>query len=99
MDTWVCYLSLLEYILAHLSVHSGGYALGSISKPGLSSMTSYDGNDLIRDSGGNVIAVLIQYRLGLFGFLAGSDVKRDGVLNAGLRKSLDQRIRWVVSDH
>lgn len=50
-------------------------------------MTSYDGNDLVRESGGSAIAVLIQYRLGLFGFLAGSDVKRGGVLNVGLRKS------------
>lgn len=69
------------------SVHirRGGYALGSISKPGLSSMRIYDGNDLVNESGKTVIAVLIQYRLGLFGFLAGRDVKQNGVLNAGLR--------------
>ncbi|KAF6759858.1 Alpha/Beta hydrolase protein [Ephemerocybe angulata] len=77
-------------------IHGGGYALGSASKPGLSSMRIYDGNDLVRDSGGKVIAVLIQYRLGLFGFLAGSDVKKNGVLNAGLR---DQQfaLQWVQS--
>lgn len=36
----------------------------------------------------------MQYRLGLFGFLSGSQVKEDGVLNAGL---LDQRaaLDWV----
>lgn len=44
----------------------------------------YDGNDLIREAGGNVVVVVIQYRLGLFGFLAGQDVKDEGVLNAGL---------------
>ncbi|RXW25552.1 hypothetical protein EST38_g373 [Candolleomyces aberdarensis] len=75
-------------------IHGGGYALGSASKVGLSSMRNYDGNDLVRESGGKVIAVLIQYRLGLFGFLAGTDVKRGGVLNAGLR---DQQfaLQWV----
>ena len=30
------------------------------------------------------MAVVIQYRLGLFGFLAGERIKIDGVLNAGL---------------
>ena len=44
----------------------------------------YDGNDLIREAGGDVVVVVIQYRLGLFGFLAGQDVKDGGVLNAGL---------------
>ncbi|TEB27125.1 alpha/beta-hydrolase [Coprinellus micaceus] len=75
-------------------IHGGGYALGSISKPGLSSMRIYDGNDLVNDSGGKVISVLIQYRLGLFGFLAGEDVKNNGVLNAGLR---DQQfaLEWI----
>ncbi|KAJ3542368.1 hypothetical protein NMY22_g3532 [Coprinellus aureogranulatus] len=75
-------------------IHGGGYSLGSISFPGVNGMRIYDGNDLVNDSGGNVIAVLIQYRLGLFGFLAGSDVKKDGVLNAGLR---DQQfaLEWI----
>ncbi|KAH8817775.1 Alpha/Beta hydrolase protein [Flagelloscypha sp. PMI_526] len=40
------------------------------------------------------VAVSINYRLGAFGFLAGSIVKKQGVLNAGL---LDQRfaLEWV----
>jgi carboxylesterase type B len=33
------------------------------------------------------VSVIIQYRLGAFGFLGGKDVKEDGSLNAGL---LDQ---------
>ena len=45
-----------------------------------------DGGDLIRESGGGIVAVTIQYRLGVFGFLAGSVVKERGALNAGLRK-------------
>lgn len=31
----------------------------------------------------DVVAVVINYRLGIFGFLAGEEVKRNGVLNAG----------------
>ncbi|KAJ7678166.1 alpha/beta-hydrolase [Mycena polygramma] len=41
-----------------------------------------------------LVVVTIQYRLGVFGFLAGAQVKANGVLNAGL---LDQdfALRWV----
>ncbi|PPQ80632.1 hypothetical protein CVT25_001638 [Psilocybe cyanescens] len=60
-------------------IHGGGYIGGSASP--------YDGNDLVRASGENVIAVVIQYRLGLFGFLSGQKVKNEGSLNAGLCKS------------
>ncbi|KAE9402363.1 cephalosporin esterase [Gymnopus androsaceus JB14] len=54
----------------------------------------YPGSDLLQEANNEVIAVLIQYRLGLFGFLAGNDVKENGDLNAGL---LDQHfaLRWV----
>ncbi|KDR78749.1 hypothetical protein GALMADRAFT_63744 [Galerina marginata CBS 339.88] len=67
-------------------IHGGGYVAGSA--------TGADGNDLIRDSGEGVIAVVIQYRLGLFGFLPGQKVKDGGSLNAGL---LDQQfaLKWV----
>ncbi|KAK0463608.1 Alpha/Beta hydrolase protein [Desarmillaria tabescens] len=67
-------------------IHGGGYVAGSAS--------GSTGNDLIREAGGGVVAVLIQYRLGLFGFLAGESVKANGVLNAGL---LDQQfaLQWV----
>jgi carboxylesterase type B len=43
-----------------------------------------------------IVLVIIQYRLGLFGFLPGSQVKENGDLNAGL---LDQdfALRWVQS--
>ncbi|KAK0211204.1 Alpha/Beta hydrolase protein [Desarmillaria ectypa] len=67
-------------------IHGGGYVAGSANRT--------PGNDLIHEAGGGVIAVLIQYRLGLFGFLAGESVKANGVLNAGL---LDQQfaLQWV----
>jgi hypothetical protein len=49
----------------------------------------------VQQSGGKIIAVNIQYRLGLLGFLASSAVMADGTANAGL---LDQKaaIAWVT---
>ncbi|CAK5281957.1 unnamed protein product [Mycena citricolor] len=66
-------------------IHGGGYILGS---------SAVNGGDIIQQSNHNVVVVLIQYRLGVFGFLAGSAVKNGGALNAGL---LDQdfALRWV----
>jgi cholinesterase len=61
----------------------GRYVIGSAS--GYTGADIYDGNDLIRESGGDAIVVVLQYRLGLFGFLAGAEVKSRGALNAGLR--------------
>ena len=48
--------------------------------------TSYTGQDIVKESDYSVITVIIQYRLGVFGFLPGSEVKANGTLNAGLRK-------------
>ena len=66
-------------------VDGGGYGLfGAV----------YDPSQLIKTNGNGFIAVVIQYRLGAFGFLSSEDVKRNGQVNAGL---LDQRfaLRWV----
>ncbi|KAF7311955.1 COesterase domain-containing protein [Mycena indigotica] len=67
-------------------IHGGGYIGGAAS--------SFNGGDIIKQSNNGVVVVLIQYRLGVFGFLPGASVKRDGALNAGL---LDQdfALRWV----
>ncbi|KAF7343276.1 Carboxylic ester hydrolase [Mycena venus] len=67
-------------------IHGGGYFFGSSSQ--------YRGTDLIAQSNRGVVVIIIQYRLGLFGFLGGSEVKKNGTLNAGL---LDQEfaLRWV----
>jgi Carboxylesterase family len=59
----------------------GGYVEGNASQ--------FNGNDLVREAGGGVVAVIIQYRLGVFGFLPGEKVKEGGALNAGLCKYLD----------
>ncbi len=58
---------------------------------------SFDGNDLLRESGNGVVAVIIQYRLGLFGFLAGEAVKANGRLNAGLRGSCFFTVTFVLN--
>ena len=61
----------------------GGYVEGNASE--------FNGNDLIREAGGGVVAVIIQYRLGVFGFLPGDKVKEGGALNVGLCKYLVRR--------
>ncbi|KAF8871826.1 Alpha/Beta hydrolase protein [Infundibulicybe gibba] len=75
-------------------IHGGGYMQGgaSLTLPGTDVI--YDGDDLIREANGGVVAVIIQYRLGVFGFLPGMKVKEGGALNAGL---LDQEfaLRWI----
>ncbi|KAJ7442601.1 Alpha/Beta hydrolase protein [Mycena latifolia] len=67
-------------------IHGGGYAFGAAS--------DYNGAELVQESNREIVVVVIQYRLGLFGFLAGQQVKDGGALNAGL---LDQdfALRWV----
>ncbi|KAJ7645150.1 Alpha/Beta hydrolase protein [Mycena polygramma] len=50
--------------------------------------SQYRGSDLIAQSNRGLVAVIIQYRLGLFGFLPGTEVKKHGALNAGLRAGL-----------
>jgi carboxylesterase type B len=67
-------------------IHGGGYVQGQSRLE--------DGYSLLRHSRGGIVFVSIQYRLGVYGFLASEAVKSDGVANAGL---LDQRLalNWV----
>ncbi|KAJ7505659.1 alpha beta-hydrolase [Mycena galericulata] len=67
-------------------IHGGAYLAGSA--------IGATGQDIIAQSNHGVVVVVIQYRLGIFGFLAGAAVKNNGALNAGL---LDQdfALRWV----
>lgn len=69
-----------------VNIHGGGYIGGN--------STSEDGTQLVSYSNGSIIYLSIQYRLGAYGFLAGSAVFEEGDLNAGL---LDQRLalEWV----
>ncbi|KAH7903515.1 Carboxylesterase family-domain-containing protein, partial [Hygrophoropsis aurantiaca] len=70
-------------------IHGGGYVAGYAEE--------FDGADLVADSHNGVVTVVMQYRLGAFGFLSGNEVKASGALNAGL---LDQTfaLQWV-QDH
>ncbi|KAF5360642.1 hypothetical protein D9756_005136 [Leucocoprinus leucothites] len=67
-------------------IHPGGYAWGDAYH--------YTPEDLVSNAGGQAIAVVLQHRLGLFGFLSGQKVHDGGVLNAGL---LDQQFafQWI----
>lgn len=71
-----------------VQIHGGGYTEGYAN--------SYPGDALVHASSSSegIVYVSIQYRLGIFGFLGGSQIKENGVLNAGL---LDQRnaLEWV----
>jgi carboxylesterase type B len=51
----------------------------------------------MKQNNNGFVSVIIQYRLGAFGFLGGNDIKQDGTLNAGL---LDQNfaLKWVQSN-
>jgi carboxylesterase type B len=53
-----------------------------------------DGSSLIAAASNDLIVVTFNYRVGVHGFLASKEVKKDGNPNAGL---LDQRkvLQWV----
>jgi carboxylesterase type B len=55
---------------------------------------NYNGTEIIRSSGGNMIVVLFNYRVGVLGFLASNCLGHGADLNVGL---LDQRqlFLWV----
>lgn len=59
--------------------------------------SAYTGQDIVKESDYGVVTVIIQYRLGVFGFLPGAEVKANGSLNAGLREWMHARIRCVWS--
>ncbi|KAJ5279973.1 hypothetical protein N7478_005345 [Penicillium angulare] len=66
-------------------IHGGGYNLFG---------AEYDPSEWIKENGNGFIAVMIQYRLGAFGFLSSEDVHKHGQANAGL---LDMRfaLEWI----
>ncbi|KAH6989796.1 Alpha/Beta hydrolase protein [Ilyonectria sp. MPI-CAGE-AT-0026] len=74
-------------------IHGGGYVVGE--KTGFGRYNPAGMIQASRDAGDDgFIFVAINYRLGSFGFLAGSTLQKDGTPNAGL---LDQRaaLDWV----
>lgn len=69
-----------------LYIQGGGYRTNSNA--------NYNGSEVVRQSGQNIVFVNFNYRVGLLGFLASERVREDGDLNVGL---LDQRklLLWV----
>ncbi|CAE6506342.1 unnamed protein product [Rhizoctonia solani] len=67
-------------------IHGGGYLFGDAA--------SYDPTPMIQASKHSFVAVIIQYRLGVFGFLPGSEVKKNGALNAGLLDT-EFALKWT----
>ncbi|GME50176.1 putative lipase 2 [Neofusicoccum parvum] len=73
-------------------IYGGAYVFGS--KDALDLIGFYSGTGLIQQTGGKVIYVAGNYRLGTYGFLAGETMENDGLPNAGF---WDQRavFQWV----
>ena len=73
--------------------YGGGYVAGS-KLPFGPDWPFYTGQGLLESSNNNLIFVAGNYRLGAFGWLAGSYMERNGLPNAGLH---DQRLllQWV----
>ncbi|OIW24387.1 alpha/beta-hydrolase [Coniochaeta ligniaria NRRL 30616] len=77
-------------------IYGGAYVFGS--KDTLQpELPFYDGSGLMGAASNGIIFVAMNYRLGAYGFLAGTTMERDGLPNAGL---WDQRaaFQWV-KDH
>lgn len=53
-----------------------------------------NGTSLVETGDRDIVVVTLNYRVGVFGFLASKEVKKDGHLNVG---NLDQRfaLQWV----
>jgi len=53
-----------------------------------------NGTNLVETGDHDIVVVTLNYRVGVFGFLASKEVKKDGHLNVG---NLDQRfaLQWV----
>ncbi|KAI5307002.1 hypothetical protein KEM56_005675 [Ascosphaera pollenicola] len=67
-------------------IQGGGYAHDADQ--------NLNATNVVERSGGNIVFVQINYRVGAFGFLASETIQKDGALNAGLS---DQRkgLEWV----
>jgi len=78
-------------------IYGGGYVLGAKDQLSSFGLPFYDGSGLITQSGNSLIFVSSNYRLGAFGFLAGTTMEQQGVPNAGL---WDQRAagEWIAAN-
>ncbi|KAK9447757.1 Carboxylesterase [Limtongia smithiae] len=76
-----------EFLPVMVWIHGGGFVFGM--KDGI-----YNPKGLLDRAQGNMVYVALNYRLGAFGFLGGSEMKKRGYTNLGL---MDQRMAldWV----
>lgn len=58
------------------------------------SNANYNGTGLINASGMNIVVVNFNYRVGPYGFLAGTEVEQGGSLNNGLKDQI-KALEWV----
>ena len=72
-------------------IYGGGFLFGGSSWP-LTNLSTFV--NASQQAGTPIIAVSFNYRLGIFGFLAGSELAAEGNVNLGLH---DQRLalRWI----
>ncbi|KAK5174314.1 uncharacterized protein LTR77_001394 [Saxophila tyrrhenica] len=75
-----------ERLAVMVQIHGGSFQSGNAQV--------FPGDGMVNRSEGEWIRLKVEYRLGIFGFLGGSAIEEDGVLNAGL---LDQRaaLEWI----
>ncbi|KAK2741018.1 hypothetical protein FQN57_005754 [Myotisia sp. PD_48] len=67
-------------------IHGGGF--NANSEHGV------DATGLIKASGGKIVVVTVNYRLGLYGFLAGEEIEKHASLNNGLKDQI-HALKWV----
>ncbi|KAJ5902404.1 hypothetical protein N7495_002932 [Penicillium taxi] len=67
-------------------IQGGGFA--ELSNP------NYSGAGLVEASDNNIVVVMLNYRVGPYGFLAGEEVEQGGSLNNGLKDQL-KALKWV----
>ncbi|KAI4946498.1 hypothetical protein J4E91_007186 [Alternaria rosae] len=70
-------------------IHGGGY--------GLFSASGLDPSEFMNTNKNDFVSVIIQYRLGAFGFLSSPEVKQHGALNAGLL-DMNLALKWVQAN-
>lgn len=56
--------------------------------------SNINASGLIQASGGNMVVVGFNYRVGLYGFLASKEIEKDASINNGLKDQI-KALEWV----
>lgn len=67
-------------------IQGGGFAENS--------NPNYNGTGFVEASGNTIVVVMLNYRVGPYGFLAGEEVEKKASLNNGLKDQL-KALHWV----